>query len=153
MIQSGKFDSLKMDIKKLANSVLIFTIKRLIEIAGIIIFGLGILLLLALASYSPTDPNFIFRIPDWVIEYDSNNNASFENNIFNKYFYACGTLIEVIPPPPPQFVFNSDRCTLEGCPKLTTKTKENKNMNQRYSAAMNVDFRLASKIKFDCGNK
>ncbi len=60
MIQSGKFDSLKMDIKKLANSVLIFTIKRLIEIAGIIIFGLGILLFLALTSYSPTDPNFIF---------------------------------------------------------------------------------------------
>ena len=37
MIQSGKFDSFKMDIKKLANSVLDFTIKRLIEITGIII--------------------------------------------------------------------------------------------------------------------
>lgn len=102
---------------------------------------------------SSTDPTYIFRIPDWVIQYDSTNNASFENNIFNKYFYASGTLIEVIPPPPPQFIYNSDRCTLEGCPKLTTKTKENKNMNQRYSAAMNVDFRLASKINFDCGNK
>ena len=37
MIQSGKFDSSNMDIKKLANSVLIFIIKRLIEIFGIII--------------------------------------------------------------------------------------------------------------------
>ncbi len=60
MIQSGKFDSSNMDIKKLANSVLIFTIKRLIEIFGIIISCLGILLLISLISYSPTDPNFIF---------------------------------------------------------------------------------------------
>ena len=60
MIQSGKFDSSNMDIKKLANSILIFTIKRIIEIIGIIIFCLGIMLLIALISYSPTDPNFIF---------------------------------------------------------------------------------------------
>ena len=31
MIQSGKFDSSNMDIKKLANSIIIFIIKRLIE--------------------------------------------------------------------------------------------------------------------------
>ncbi len=60
MIQSGKFDSSKMNIKKLGNSVLIFTIRRLIEIIGIFIFCFGILLFIALASYSPTDPNFIF---------------------------------------------------------------------------------------------
>ena len=60
MIQSGKFDSLNMDIKKLANSVLIFTIKKLIEISGIIISIIGIILFVALISYSPTDPNFIF---------------------------------------------------------------------------------------------
>ena len=60
MIQSGKFDSSNMDIKKLANSTLIFITNRLIEIIGIIISILGILLLLALISYSPSDPNFIF---------------------------------------------------------------------------------------------
>ena len=60
MIQSGKFDSFKMDIKKLANSVLFFTIKRLIEVFGILIFLMGILLLISLLSYSPNDPNFIF---------------------------------------------------------------------------------------------
>jgi len=49
-----------MDIKKLANSVLIFTIRRLIEISGIITSLLGVLLLTALISYSPEDPNFIF---------------------------------------------------------------------------------------------
>ncbi len=60
MIQSGKFDSSNMDIKKLGNSVLIFIIKRLIEIVGIFIFCFGILLLISLISYSPEDPNFIF---------------------------------------------------------------------------------------------
>ena len=60
MIQSGKFDSSNMDIKKLGNSVLIFTINRLIEILAIIICALGIILFIALISYSPNDPNFIF---------------------------------------------------------------------------------------------
>ena len=60
MIQSVKFDSFNMGIKNLANSFLAFTIKRLIEISGICISFLGILLLVALFSYSPSDPNFIF---------------------------------------------------------------------------------------------
>ena len=60
MIQSGKFDSSNMDIKNLANSITIFTIKRLIEITGLIISTLGILLFISLISYSSTDPNFIF---------------------------------------------------------------------------------------------
>ena len=49
-----------MDIKKTANLLLNFAIKRLAEIFGIIIFGSGLLLLIALISYSPDDPNFIF---------------------------------------------------------------------------------------------
>ena len=49
-----------MDIKKIGNSILIFITKRLIEISGIIVTILGILLFLALISYSPEDPNFIF---------------------------------------------------------------------------------------------
>ena len=60
MIQSGKFDSSNMEIKKLGNSILIFTIKRLIEIFGILVLGFGIIFFISLASYSPTDPNFIF---------------------------------------------------------------------------------------------
>ena len=44
MIQSGIFDSFTMDIKKIANSLLIFTINRLIEIVGAAISILGILL-------------------------------------------------------------------------------------------------------------
>ena len=49
-----------MDIKKTANLLLNFTLKRLAEISGIIIFFAGILLFIALFSYSPEDPNFIF---------------------------------------------------------------------------------------------
>ena len=60
MIQSDKFDSLNMNIKKIANTALEFTINRLIEISGIIVISVGILLLVALTSYSPDDPNFIF---------------------------------------------------------------------------------------------
>ena len=49
-----------MDIKKTANLLLNFTLKRLAEISGIMIFCVGILLFIALFSYSPEDPNFIF---------------------------------------------------------------------------------------------
>ncbi len=60
MIQSVKFDSLNMNIKKFANTALIFALNRVIEIFGLIIVTLGILLFISLISYSPSDPNFIF---------------------------------------------------------------------------------------------
>ena len=44
MIQSGKFDSSNMDIKKIANLTLNFLINRLIEIFGILISIFGIVL-------------------------------------------------------------------------------------------------------------
>ncbi len=49
-----------MDIKKTANLLINFTIKRLAEIFGLFIFLSGSLLLIALLTYSPDDPNFIF---------------------------------------------------------------------------------------------
>ena len=49
-----------MNIKKTADLLINFAIKRLAEILGLTIFIAGIMLLLALASYSPEDPNFIF---------------------------------------------------------------------------------------------
>ena len=60
MIQSDKFDSPKMNIKKIVNITLVFLVKRLIEILGIIILSIGLFLLISLISYSPSDPNFIF---------------------------------------------------------------------------------------------
>jgi S-DNA-T family DNA segregation ATPase FtsK/SpoIIIE len=49
-----------MNIKKIASNTLQFIINRLIEIIGIFISLVGVLLLTALVSYSPSDPNFIF---------------------------------------------------------------------------------------------
>ena len=49
-----------MDIKKTANLFINFTIKRLAEIFGVFIFSSGVLILLALLTFSPEDPNFIF---------------------------------------------------------------------------------------------
>ena len=49
-----------MNIKKTANLFINFAIKRLAEFIGLIIFASGSLLLLALITYSPEDPNFIF---------------------------------------------------------------------------------------------
>ena len=49
-----------MDIKKITNSILIFTGRRLVEITGVIFSLCGVILLLAMTSYSPEDPNFIF---------------------------------------------------------------------------------------------
>ena len=60
MIQSDIFDSSNMSIKKIVNTALLFTVKRLIEILGFVVLLLGILLLISLISYSPNDPNFIF---------------------------------------------------------------------------------------------
>ena len=49
-----------MNIKKTANLLINFTTNRLAEVLGILIFSGGILLLIALLTYSPEDPNFIF---------------------------------------------------------------------------------------------
>ena len=49
-----------MNIKKTANLLLNFATKRLAEIFGIIIFVAGVMLLMALITYYPEDPNFVF---------------------------------------------------------------------------------------------
>ena len=49
-----------MNIKKIVNTALQFTINRMIEILGTCVTIIGLLLLVALISYSPSDPNFIF---------------------------------------------------------------------------------------------
>ena len=49
-----------MNIKKTSNLLLNFAARRLAEIFGLVIFVSGAVLLIALISYSPEDPNFIF---------------------------------------------------------------------------------------------
>ena len=82
MIQSGKFDSSDMSIKKLANSAFLFVIKRMIEIIGLIISLFGILLLLSLITYSPDDPNFIF--PD---NTEIRNFLGFQGSYISDFFF------------------------------------------------------------------
>ena len=50
-----------MDIKKTANLFIDFATKRLAEISGLILLFLGSALFIALFTYSPEDPNFIFQ--------------------------------------------------------------------------------------------
>ena len=92
MIQSYKFDSLIiMEIKTLTNNIINFTIRRFIELLGIAISIIGLLLLVALLSYSPDDPNFIF--PD---------NKKIENllglkcSIVSDLFYQSVGLVSIL---------------------------------------------------------
>ncbi len=93
MIQSGKFDSSNMNIKKLANSVLIFITNRLIEIFGVFILCFGVLLFLALISYSPTDPNFIFT-ENTEIKNILGSKGSYLSDLF---FQSVGLIAFLIP--------------------------------------------------------
>ena len=77
-----------MNIKKTANLLLNFTIKRLAEIFGISIFILGILLLIALSTYSPEDPNFIF--PD---NTEIKNILGFKGSFLSDLFFQSIGLI------------------------------------------------------------
>ena len=77
-----------MNIKKTANFLINFTIKRLAEIFGITVFSLGVLLLLALLTYSPEDPNFIF--PDNV---KIKNILGFQGSFISDLFYQSLGLI------------------------------------------------------------
>ena len=49
-----------MDIKKTANLFIDFATKRLAEISGLILLFFGLALFIALFTYSPEEPNFIF---------------------------------------------------------------------------------------------
>ena len=49
-----------MNIKKTANLFINFTTNRLAEMFGLVLLFLGLLLFVALFTYSPDDPNFIF---------------------------------------------------------------------------------------------
>ena len=80
-----------MDIKKAANSLLNFTVKRLAEFFGIIIFIAGTLLLIALITYSPEDPNFIF--PD---NKKINNLLGFKGSFISDLFFQSVGLISYL---------------------------------------------------------
>ena len=91
MIQSGIFDSLGMNIKKIVNTSLLFALNRLMEILGIIILSLGLLLLISLMTYSPNDPNFIF--PD---NTEIKNLLGFQGSYISDLFFQSIGLISYL---------------------------------------------------------
>ena len=91
MIQSVKFDSSIMDIKKIANNTLQFILKKLVEIFGLSISFIGILLLISLFSYSPEDPNFIFSDKIKI-----NNILGFYGSYFSDFFFQSIGLVSFL---------------------------------------------------------
>jgi len=77
-----------MNIKKTANLVINFVIRRLAEIFGIILFFSGTLIFIALFSYSPDDPNFIF--PD---NTEIQNILGFQGSFISDLFFQSIGLI------------------------------------------------------------
>ena len=82
-----------MDIKKTANLLLNFAINRLAEIFGVLISLSGVLLFLALVTYSPNDPNFIFP-ENTKIENLMGYQGSFISDLF---FQSIGVTAYLIP--------------------------------------------------------
>ena len=82
-----------MDLKKIINSVLIFIIKRLIEITGFLILSAGLLLFIALITYSPSDPNFIFPENTKI-----NNILGFQGSYTSDLFFQSMGLISFLVP-------------------------------------------------------
>ena len=82
-----------MNIKKTADLLLNFAIKRLAEIFGILISLAGVMLFLALITYSPNDPNFIFP-QNTKIENLMGFQGSFISDLF---FQSVGLVAYLIP--------------------------------------------------------
>ncbi len=80
-----------MDIKKTANLLLNFAIKRIAEIFGLFIFLSGALLLISLITYSPEDPNFIF--PD---NTEIKNLLGFQGSFISDLFFQSVGLISYL---------------------------------------------------------
>ena len=82
-----------MNIKKTANLLLNFALKRLAEIFGILISLAGAMLFLALITYSPNDPNFIF--PD---NTKIENLMGFQGSFISDLFFQSVGLISFLIP-------------------------------------------------------
>ena len=82
-----------MNIKEFTDKSLDFTIKRVAEIIGIGLIVISILLLTALLSYSPADPNFIFQTNS-----KTNNFLGFHGSYASDLFFQSIGLISFLIP-------------------------------------------------------
>ena len=80
-----------MDIKKLANLLINFSLKRISEIFGIIVSFFGIFIFISLFTYSPNDPNFVFP-KNTVI----NNALGFEGSFLSDLFFQSIGLVSYL---------------------------------------------------------
>ncbi len=80
-----------MEIKKILENTSNFLIKRFIEVLGLLISILSVLLLIALLSYSPEDPNFLF--PD---NTEINNILGSRGSFISDLFFQSVGLISVL---------------------------------------------------------
>ena len=82
-----------MEIKKIANIALNFSLNRFLEFLGIGIFVIGVLLLISLISFSPDDPNFIFPENTKI-----NNFLGYRGSFFADIFFQSFGLIALLVP-------------------------------------------------------
>ena len=82
-----------MEIKKLVNNALNFSINRFIEIFGIGIVIIASLLLISLISFSPNDPNFIFPAGTQI-----NNLLGYRGSFSADFFLQSFGLISLLIP-------------------------------------------------------
>ncbi len=83
-----------MNIKKTANLLLNFATKRIAELLGILISIGGVLLFVALITYSPDDPNFIFP-KDKEIKNLLGFNGSFVSDLFFQSIGLISYLVSI----------------------------------------------------------
>ncbi len=82
-----------MNIKNIGNTIVQFSINRIIEIFALTIIILGIFLVVALLSYSPDDPNFIFPKNTEI-----KNLLGFQGSYISDLFFQSTGLISYLVP-------------------------------------------------------
>ena len=80
-----------MNIKDLSKKSLDFTIKRVAEIIGLFLIFISVLFFIALLSYSPEDPNFIFTSNE-----DIKNILGFRGSYISDLFFQSIGLISFL---------------------------------------------------------
>jgi len=80
-----------MEIKALAKNIVNFLVNRIIEFLGIILILIGLLLFVALLTYSNEDPNFIFSNGNEI-----NNFLGFRGSIVSDFFLQAVGLISFL---------------------------------------------------------
>jgi DNA segregation ATPase FtsK/SpoIIIE, S-DNA-T family len=80
-----------MEIKKIASNTLDFIIKKSIEFFGLSLSSISLLLMLALATYHPEDPNFIFPK-----DAEIKNMLGFKGSLISDFFFQSMGIISLL---------------------------------------------------------